>query len=193
VTSTSERPRLVAEATERAARRGFEYSCEEPVGPLLATLAAAVPTGGRILELGTGAGVGTAWILAGLGARTDVTVRTVEFDPELAAAVRATAGWPAWTEVLTGDAELLVQRLGRHDLIFADATGGKWTGLRHTIAALAPGGVLLVDDMELSRYTEPEHRASVTAVREALAGDPRLVTVELPAGSGLILSTRSRD
>ncbi|MDG6105576.1 hypothetical protein Daura_13480 [Dactylosporangium aurantiacum] len=53
--------------------------------------------------------------------------------------------------------------------------------------------MLLVDDMELSRYTRPDHVASVTAVRDTLLGDPGLVCVELPAGSGLILATRRRE
>ena len=42
-------------------------ACEPGVGRLLAVLAAAVPVYGRILEMGTGVGVGTAWIVYGLG------------------------------------------------------------------------------------------------------------------------------
>src|SRR5437762_396879 len=83
-------PELVRQALARAQRRDFAYSCEDPVGPLLAALAAAVPPGGRILELGTGTGVGTAWLVSGLRGRTDVAVRTGEPDPELAGEGR---GW----------------------------------------------------------------------------------------------------
>lgn len=36
---------------------------------------------------------------------------------------------------------------------------------------------------ELSRYTEPDHVASVTAVREALLGDHGLVCVEVAAAA----------
>ena len=60
----------------RAAAReaGFTMSCEERTGSLLAVLAAARP-GGRILELGTGVGEGTAWLLSGMdGASRLVTV-----------------------------------------------------------------------------------------------------------------------
>jgi predicted O-methyltransferase YrrM len=52
---------------ERANELGFEQSCEADVGRLLAVLAAGVPGGGRILEIGTGAGVGTAWMVEGIG------------------------------------------------------------------------------------------------------------------------------
>jgi predicted O-methyltransferase YrrM len=75
-------------------------------------------------------------------------------------------------------------------LIFADAPGGKWSGLDLSIAALAPGGVLLVDDMDRQRYTEPEHRVTIDGIRRTLSDDQRLVTTELPVGSGLILATR---
>ena len=53
------------------------------MGRLLAALAAAVPSGGRVLEIGTGVGVGLAWLVHGLGARRDVEVVTVELDDEV--------------------------------------------------------------------------------------------------------------
>jgi predicted O-methyltransferase YrrM len=188
----SSQPELVQQALIRAQRRRFAYSSEDPVGPLLAALAAAVPPGGRILELGTGTGVGTAWLASGLRERTDVALHTVEQDPELAAETRDGA-WPSWVEVITGDAGALVRDLGAHDLIFADAPGGKWTGLEHTLNAVSPGGILVVDDMDTSRYPDPEHRDTVDRVRRSIVDDHRFLTVEIPAGSGIILATRARD
>ncbi|GIE74681.1 hypothetical protein Aph02nite_06310 [Actinoplanes philippinensis] len=184
-------PESVRQAQQRAELRGFGMSCEDPVGPLLAVLAAAVPPGGRVLELGTGAGTGTAWLATGLAGRDDATLTTVELDPGLAAAVRE-SDWPAWVEILEGDAAALLPSLGHFALIFADAVAGKWTGLDLTLDALAPGGVLIVDDMDLSRYTEPEHREAVQRVEDTLATDPRLHTVRLPAGTGLTVATRRR-
>ena len=67
-------PPLVAAALARASRTGFPMSCDTAVGRLLAVAAARLPEGARVLELGTGAGVGTAWIVSGLLPRTDVTV-----------------------------------------------------------------------------------------------------------------------
>ena len=55
--------------------------------PLLAALAAAAPEDARIAELGTGAGVGLAWIVYGLGERDDATVYTVDTNEELLATV----------------------------------------------------------------------------------------------------------
>ena len=44
------RPAIVDNAHERAVALGFDYSCDDGTGRLLAVLAAAVPPGGRILE-----------------------------------------------------------------------------------------------------------------------------------------------
>lgn len=78
-------PSLVREATERARRAGFSLSCDPEVGRLLAVLAARLPAGARVLELGTGTGVGTAWIASALLPQAGVTVITVEKDPRTAA------------------------------------------------------------------------------------------------------------
>lgn len=47
-------PPLVEEMAAAGAAAGFGLSCEPEVGRLLAVLAAAVPPGGAVLELGTG-------------------------------------------------------------------------------------------------------------------------------------------
>lgn len=54
---------LVAAATARAHQAGFPMSCDPAVGRLLAVPAAHLPEGARVLDLGTGTGVGTAWIV----------------------------------------------------------------------------------------------------------------------------------
>ena len=183
------RPPGVALAHERAAELGFPLSCEDVAGALLATLAAMVPPGGRVLELGTGAGVGLAWIVSGLGDRTDVEVASVDLDAELLERVRR-VGWPAYVQLHQGDGARLVATLGSFDLVFADAPGGKLTGLERSIAALAPGGVLLVDDMDLAQHDDPELRRALQGVRDTLVRHPELVCAELAAGSGLIVCAR---
>ena len=165
--------------------------CSEPdVGQLLAVLAASTPANGRIIELGTGCGVGLAWITHGLRSRVDVEVVSVEHDPDVAALASA-AHWPTFVTITVGDAVSLLPGLGDFDLIFADSEGGKWEGLDLTLAALRPRGQLIVDDMTPPEWLSDNHRAKTTETRVRLMTDPRLLAVEIAWGSGLILCTRT--
>jgi predicted O-methyltransferase YrrM len=182
-------PALVAAATGRARAAGFQLSCEPAVGRLLAVLAAHLPERARVLELGTGAGVGTAWMVSGLLPRADVTVTTVEKNPQTAA-VAARGDWPEFVDLQVGDALDVLAGAGNFDLIFADAQGGKWTGLDRTIAALSPHGLLVVDDMTPTPEWTGEQHTKQGGVRQTLLTSPLLTAVELDHGSGVLLGAR---
>jgi demethylmenaquinone methyltransferase/2-methoxy-6-polyprenyl-1,4-benzoquinol methylase len=125
----------------------------------------------------------------GLGARDDATVFTVDTNEELLATV-ATAGWPPYVEFVHDDGLHAVREFAPFDLVFADAAGGKFDGLDVTIAALNPGGVLLVDDMDLARHADDGLSEPLGAVREQILGDSSLVAAELDFASGVILATK---
>ena len=141
--------------------------------------------------MGTGVGVGSAWIVHGLGARSDVRVTTVDVDAQ-ASVIAQSAVWPAFVTLRVADVLEVLDEIGRFDLIFADAQGGKWSGLERTIGALRPGGLLLVDDMTPPTWLDDAHRSHTERVRAKLLGDPQLTSVELACGSGMILATRPR-
>jgi predicted O-methyltransferase YrrM len=184
-------PAIVIDARRRAEEAGFTLSSEPEVGALLSCLAASVPEHGRILELGTGVGSGLAWLVHGLGQRTDVEVVTVDIDDTLQAHTRS-APWPPFVRFELGDGASLVPSLGRFDLVFADAPGGKTIGLESTVAALGGGATLVVDDMDVSRHEDPDLRRDVSRVREELLTDDRLVCSELAFSSGVIVAVRRR-
>jgi predicted O-methyltransferase YrrM len=141
--------------------------------------------------MGTGVGVGTAWLVHGLGARDDVRVTTIDVDATTAA-IAHSGTWPAFVSLLVADVLAVLDDLGSFDLIFADSQGGKWTGLPRTIAALRPGGLLLVDDMTPPTWMDDMHRVQTGRVRERLLGHEELQSVELACGSGMILAARRR-
>jgi predicted O-methyltransferase YrrM len=186
-------PYPVASARRRAYGRKFNVSCVDEVGRLLATLAAAVPPRGRILEIGTGVGVGTAWIAAGLGKRTDVEVISVEVDRELSDEA-AKGSWPPYVRLVTGDALQLLATLGTFDLVFVDAGPVKHGHVDSTIPLLRPAGVLLVDDLHVPRgNNRDEQKALQDALRRLVMHRPELQAVELDWASGVILATRRVD
>ena len=182
-------PPLVAAATEQSHSAGFPFSCEPGVGQLLAVLAAHLPARARVLELGTGTGVGTAWIVSALLPRADVEVITIEKDPKTAV-LAAQNDWPGFVSLRRGDALDLLSGLGMFDLIFADAQGGKWEGLDHTISALNPHGLLVVNDMTPTAGWTSEQRTRQDEVRRTLLTSRLLTSIELDHGSGVILSAR---
>lgn len=184
-------PPEVTRAYTRAHDLGFMGSSTPEVGRLLAVLAAAVPSGGRILELGTGVGVGLAWIVHGLGEREDVAVISIEHDPEKLALLEA-ADWPAFVSIIAGDAASITATLGGFDLIFADTPGrGKLYSLDNSIGALLPGAMLVLDDMGIVD-APPARRSRLISVRNQLFGSPDLSCTELPISGALLLASRRR-
>ena len=184
-------PERVAAAHRRAQAAGFEMSSDDDVGRLLAVLAAGTGPGGRILELGTGAGVGLAWILEGLTDRAHVEVVSVERDGDLHRRLSSEPR-PENVRLVLGDALSLMPELGPFDLIFADAPAGKLEGLDRTVEALSPGGFLVLDDM-IERPSDPVHASywpRISQLRSEVVGHPQLRSVEMTWSSGVVLACK---
>ncbi len=160
-------PPLVEKALAEAARTGFTRSCSPETGRLLQVLA-----GGRgierVAEIGTGSGVGSAWLLSALD--PDVTFFTVELDEERAAAAADLLAEDAAATVLRGDWRDVLADEAPFDLLFAD--GGRAKYHEELLGLLAPGGMLVLDDLTPG-YTDPD------PARELWLGHPRLVATEL--------------
>jgi predicted O-methyltransferase YrrM len=148
---------------------------------LLAALVAAKP-GGRVAEIGTAFGEGAAAIAGALPA--DATFVTVEPDDERFAVARdALAGTRA--ELVHARWQDVLPARGPFDLIFFDG-GTRGESIELAISLLAPGGVLVKDDLEPGAPVEGD------VVREALLLDERLVAVEFAVAAGMaaIIATR---
>jgi predicted O-methyltransferase YrrM len=182
-------PPTVAHARALAAAAGFVLSSEDAVGRLLAIFAAAAPRGGRVLEMGTGTGVGTSWLAWGVASRSDVEIVTIERDPSLFD-VASAIEWPSCVRRILGDSLTVLPTLGMFDLIFADAQGGKWVGLESTIAALRPAALLVVDDMTPLPSWSQEEAINQAQVRDTLTNHRLLISSELDCATGVIVSAR---
>jgi predicted O-methyltransferase YrrM len=181
-------PGEVVAAKRRAEKLHFHQSCLDDVGRLLAMLAAAVPRNGRVLEIGTGAGFGLAWIIAGMRQRVDVAVVSIEADPATFEAVRACA-WPAYVTLIEGDATGILPSLGKFDLIFADASPMKFQDMSMIVEMLREGGTLLVDDL-CGPSTTSKARSDHAGLRAYLSHHPDLQSVFLNWSTGLLLASR---
>jgi predicted O-methyltransferase YrrM len=158
-------------------------------GYLLRTLAASKPAG-TFLELGTGTGVGTAWLLDGMD--SNARLISVDHDPVLmAVARRYLAGDPRLT-LQTDDAAAWIGAVpeASFDLIFADTWAGKFTHLEETLRALKSGGLYVVDDMFPLPDWSDDHRRRVEKLLADLEGRPYLRLTEISWSSGIILAAK---
>ncbi len=87
--------------------RNFAMGSEPLTGVLLRTLAAAKP-GARLIELGTGTGAATAWILDGMD--TTSSLVTVETDSELLAVTKTHLAADVRLTLVHADAADFLQR-----------------------------------------------------------------------------------
>jgi predicted O-methyltransferase YrrM len=138
---------VVAGLRQEAQALGFTMSCDDLTGGLLRALAASKPQG-RLLELGTGVGVGSAYLLDGMDERASLV--TVDIDASLTAVADRHLGSDERIDIATEDASdfLLSHGDARFDLIFADTWAGKLERPELALDLLAPGGVYVADDMK---------------------------------------------
>lgn len=185
-------PRAVEAILADPAAATFDMASEPRVGSLLAALAASKP-GARILELGTGTGHGTAWLLAGMDARS--TLDTVDSDVRVVDVARRHLGADPRVCFHVMDGAVFLERAAPHrfDLVYADAWPGKFTHLDEALALLRPGGVYVIDDL-LPQPNWPEgHAGKVTTLLETIERQPGLTTVRMAWASGMMLVVRNAE
>jgi predicted O-methyltransferase YrrM len=176
----------------RAAARdaGFTMSCEDRTGSLLTVLAATRPAG-RILELGTGVGEGTAWLLDGMDAAARLV--TVELDASVQAVARAQWGSDPRVTFVDGDGGTWLEAYDGEpfDLVFADTWPGKFTHMERALDLVAPGGTYLIDDLDPQPGWPEGHEASVVRLLAELEAREDFRTVRLAWASGLLMAVRA--
>jgi predicted O-methyltransferase YrrM len=168
-------PPLVREARALSAALGFRYSSTDDVGRLLAALVARVDEG-VIAEIGTGCGVGTAWMASAL--RPGVRLVTVEIDEQRARLVRDVFKALPTVSVLQGDWRAIAAA-APFALLFGDGGGCKDEDLHHL---LSPGASIIFDD-----FTDPEDwpeelRRSGDPRRERWLSDARYASAIVGVG-----------
>jgi predicted O-methyltransferase YrrM len=196
-------PPLVEQAYAAARRVGFPVSRDGPgrgrgsaslpgTGRFLAMLAAGCH-GGRIAELGTGAGIGTAWMAGAMPA--DCMLVTAEIDPVRADAAAGLLAADPRVRVVTGDWASVLPPLAPYDLIFADSGVRDAETFGGLVGMLRPGGRIVMDDLtpvQLLAADSPLRQSDLK--RELFAGESRLTCAEvvLPdLANSLLVGTRN--
>ncbi|MEU5693687.1 O-methyltransferase [Actinosynnema sp. NPDC020468] len=195
---------LPEDGVVKAARaRGVELGCV-PIGAgggaALRFLATALQAK-AVVEVGTGAGVGSLYLLGGMPAGGVLTSIDIEPAHQRAARVAfAEAGVAvSRTRLIMGQALDVLPRLtdGGYDLVFVDAAKAEYPRyLAEGVRLLRPGGVIAFDNVLWhGRVVDQARRdPETTAMREvarAVREDERLAPVILPLGDGLLVAAKN--
>ena len=177
----------IRQETERV---GFTLASEPKTGSLLRLLAASKP-GGQFLELGTGTGVGTAWLLSGMDAGSQLI--SVDNDAKVLEIAKRNLGHDRRVTFHLGDGgAFLGQATPQHfDFIYADAWPGKFTHLDLALSFLKVGGIYFIDDLLPQPNWPQGHATKVPVLIADLENQRGFVATKLAWASGLMMLVRT--
>jgi len=179
----------IIDAESRAS--GFTMASDPLTGTLLRTLAASKPAG-KFLELGTGTGLSTSWILDGMDDSS--TLISIDNDEAfLAIAQRHLSDDKRLNLVLTDGAEWFAKNQAlKFDFVFADTWHGKYLVLETALSMLNPGGLYVIDDM-LPQPNWPEgHQEKVRTLIDTLEQRSDLYLTKQDWATGIIIAVKKQ-
>jgi len=185
-------PPMLDRIVEKTITLGFDMASEPRTGALLRTLAASKPNG-RFLELGTGTGIATAWLLAGMDAHAKLT--SVDVDAKVQEVAREFLGGDGRLTLVLEDGLKFLKREKpeSYDFVFADAMPGKYDGLQEALRVLKTGGFYVIDDMLPQANWPDGHAPKIPVLINELAHDKRLTIVPLSWASGIVVAVKRGD
>jgi predicted O-methyltransferase YrrM len=184
-----EPPPMLEQIAARTKALGFNMASEPLTGALLRVLAASKPNG-KLLELGTGTGIATAWMLAGMDAHSTLT--SVDVDATAQGVAREFLGGDGRLTLVLEDGIQFLNHEGpeSYDFVFADAMPGKYEGLEECLRVVKPGGFYVIDDM-LPQPNWPEgHADKVPVLLKALVDHGALMIAPLAWASGIVVAVK---
>lgn len=168
---------------------GFTMASDILTCSLLCTLAASKPSG-KFLELGTGTGLSTSWILDGMDDKS--TLISIDNDPaflEIANCFLATDD--RLSLVLTDCGKWIEEnRQQKFDYIFADTWHGKYLLLDEVLSMLKKGGLYIIDDMlPQPNWPEGHQEKAIKLVKDLQQKHDLLLTKQVWA-TGIIIAVK---
>jgi predicted O-methyltransferase YrrM len=167
----------------------FQQSCDKKTGFLLKGLASSKP-GGKFLELGTGAGASTSWIIEGMDENS--TLVTVDINPDVQAIAKRHLGHDRRVSFHCEDGAKYIQDLTEQfDFIFADTWPGKFELLDKTLDHLNVGGFYVIHDLMSHANLPEQYRIKAPKLVYQLRSRPDLVITEVDWSTGVLLAIKT--
>lgn len=168
---------------------GFTMPSDILTCSLLRTLATSKP-GSKFLELGTGTGLSTSWILDGMD--SDSTIISFDNDKTLLQIAQRFLGQDKRLNLVHSNGEEWIKaNLGeKFDYIFADTWHGKYLLLDEVLEMINKGGFYIVDDM-LPQPNWPEgHQEKAINFVKYLESRNDLVVTKQHWATGIIIAVK---
>ena len=178
---------------ERATKKlDFDQLSDPLLGTLLSTLAASKPKG-KFLELGTGSGFSTSFLLHGMDKESSLI--SIDNEPTLVSIAEKYLGTDNRVKFIVGNGEDLILETKNEsmDFVFADTWPGKYNHLEETLNLLKIGGIYLIDDM-LPQDNWPEgHSIKANNLFNYLERRKDFVITKMCWSTGIIICTKKHN
>ncbi|MGV3588029.1 MAG: O-methyltransferase [Adhaeribacter sp.] len=178
--------KAIDEATKAS---GFTMASDVLTCSLLRTLAASKPKG-NFLELGTGTGLSTAWILDGM----DDVSSLVSIDNDekfLEIAQEFLADDKRLNLIHTDGGEWVTQhKNAKFDYIFADTWHGKYLLLDDVLGMLNQGGLYIIDDMLPQPNWPDGHQEKAVNLINYLDSRADLILTKQVWATGIVIAVK---
>ncbi|MFD2286082.1 methyltransferase domain-containing protein [Pedobacter petrophilus] len=185
-------PKAYQEIKEATIASGFDMASDVLTCSLLRTLASAKPAG-NFLELGTGTGLSTTWILDGMDQASTLT--SIDNDDKFLSIAKAFLSADNRLDlILTDGSEWIVKnKQNKYDYIFADTWHGKYLLLDEALSMLKKGGLYIIDDMlPQSNWPEGHQEKAIKLMNDLESRTDLHVTTQVWA-TGIVIAVKIRE
>ena len=189
--ATRQYPASYARIDQATRESGFTMASDVNVCSFLKTLAASKP-GGKFLELGTGSGLSTSWILDGMN--TSASLISVDNDPAVLQIAKQYLGDDHRLKIAESDGAAWIEQNKdlKFDFIFADTWHGKYLMLEEVLNMLNPAALYIVDDMLPQENWPDGHHEKAAALVKKLENRNDLLISKLHWSTGVIVAVKHR-
>jgi predicted O-methyltransferase YrrM len=182
-------PKAYRQIDDATKASGFEMASDVLTCSLLKTLASSKPAG-RFLELGTGTGLSTSWILDGIDEQSTLT--SVDNDDKFLNIAKTFLGEDKRLDLVSSDGGnwLEKNKEKKFDYIFADTWHGKYLLLDEAISMLNPGGFYIIDDMlPQPNWPEGHQEKAIKLIKDLESREDLHLTKQLWA-TGILIGVK---
>ena len=182
-------PKGYQQIDEATKLSGFTMASDVLTCSLLRTLARSKPAS-KFLELGTGTGLSTSWILDGMD--EDSTFTSIDHDLKFIEIAQSFLSGDDRLKFVCMDGGKWVEenKDQKYDFIFADTWHGKYLLLEEALSMLNKGGLYIVDDMlPQPNWPAGHHEKAINLVGQLEKRNDLVLTKQVWA-TGIIIAVK---